>query len=145
MRIQSTRQKFPRISGRFEPTSNKFTIETLSDESKNEYPTVEGTLMDALEKRFNNDENIGAQQVNTFKQFVDAEQFDSDAVMEDIDAFGSDNNKPKSNVLQATKDNELCTSIYDYVKELKFKGNAFSTGFSFFYWSHFGAKDEERR
>eukprot|EP01084_Bolivina_argentea_P222838 377145_1 len=143
--IQSTRQKFPRISGRFQPTSNKFTIETLSDESKNEYPTVEGTLMDALEKRFNNDKDISAQQVDAFKQFVDAEEFDSDAVMEDIEAFGSENNKQKSNILQATKDNQLCTSIYDYVKELKFKGKAFSTGFSFFYWSHFGAKDEERR
>ncbi len=75
--------------------------------------------MDALEKRFNNDKDISVQQVNTFKQFVDAEEFDSDAVMEDIDAFGSDDNKQNSNVLQATKDNQLCTSIYDYVKELK--------------------------
>ncbi len=40
--IKSTRQKFPRISGRFQPTSNKFTIETRSGESKNEYSTVEG-------------------------------------------------------------------------------------------------------
>ncbi len=36
-------QDISKISGRFQPTSNKFTIDTVSNvEQKNQYSTVEG-------------------------------------------------------------------------------------------------------
>eukprot|EP01084_Bolivina_argentea_P253321 425472_1 len=39
--IESKRKKFPRFSKRFQPTSNKFTIDNVSNEQKNEHSTVE--------------------------------------------------------------------------------------------------------
>eukprot|EP01084_Bolivina_argentea_P222839 377146_1 len=131
--IESKRKKFPRFSGRFQPTSNKFTITTMSNEQKND-SIVEGTFLDALEKRLHNDENISDEQVRGFKEYVDAEEFDSDAVMEDIGDLSFDDSSANSNLLQAIKDNQLWTLIHDFTKQIKFKGSAFSTGFCFFYW-----------
>ncbi len=75
--------------------------------------------MDALEKRFSNDENISAEQVKAFKEYINTEEFDSDAIMGDIDGLQSDNNGLNSNILNATKDNELCASMHDYIKQIK--------------------------
>ncbi len=42
--IQTKRKKFPRFSGRFQPTSNKVTVATMPNEGKNEESNVEGMV-----------------------------------------------------------------------------------------------------
>ncbi len=75
--------------------------------------------MDALEKRLKNDENIDEKQINAFKQYIDAEEFDSDAVIADIQDLDSVNDVENSNIFQATTDKRTHKSLYDYIKQIQ--------------------------
>eukprot|EP01084_Bolivina_argentea_P122941 217892_1 len=112
-----------------EPLS-KFTIQTsvLFDEE---------TFMDELFEVIRKQKNISDQEVLSLTNYLDEEEFDTDALMCDISVVNPTSNRKQSNLLKDL-DNHVCAElVYSYIQEIKLKENGFNTGFIFWYWPHY--------
>ncbi len=78
-----------------------------------------GTFTDKLYKRIEEIEAIHIKQVNILSHYVDNEDYDSDAIMQDIEDIAMNKEFKESNILKASKTHQLCEFLYEYIQEYK--------------------------
>eukprot|EP01084_Bolivina_argentea_P255779 430341_1 len=115
---------------------NKFNIGVaVSNEMKND----DRTLLDAMYERLNR--KNGKEICEKVGGVLEIEEFDSDAVEEDISAVLND---PTSvSYLQNILENDCYETIQRFIVEFKLSKIGFSTGFAFYYWEYYAKPAEE--
>ena len=107
--IEAKRKKFPRFSNRFEPVTNKFAIQIVQ---KTQMKPVTGsdTFVDTVFDLFSFFEDKNAvSEAKALWVFLWTEEFDSEAMTEDMKGYKS------SNILQTIKDEQIRKIIYEHL------------------------------
>eukprot|EP01084_Bolivina_argentea_P251626 422081_1 len=124
--IQNDMIETNKFTDRYNGQNNKFTLQI--DNINNEKIVSQRTFLDAI-YTYMKRQNID---ISALKQYVDDNEFDSDALKADLQ------NVPASNISETFEsDYKGCTNLMFYlVRKMKLSNFSFSTGYKFFYWNY---------
>eukprot|EP01084_Bolivina_argentea_P307039 530646_1 len=103
--------------------------------------TTNKTDLDEMYSFIDRNKNMTRKQILTLQSFLDDNQYDSDAVQEDLDDFIE--NETTSNIYNEIKDKICLDLMMKYMRIVKLSNSSFSTGYTFFYSSWGTAADDE--
>eukprot|EP01084_Bolivina_argentea_P264636 448333_1 len=139
-KINYDREKYKDTFKRFKnenTNNNKYNIDVKNDNAQHD--DDDKTFTDKIFEYFQAN-GIKQNDLNRFYDYLCEEQYDSDAIKNDID----DDILYGSNIRNDTPANECVDLINKYIKYSQAMGNTFSTGLIFYYWPYFKVQDEKQ-
>eukprot|EP01083_Nonionella_stella_P072643 195915_1 len=112
---------------RFSPKNNKFNIANDREHHTNKNSTyLDNVLKHLLSAR------VDEMQIKEFMNFINEEQYDTDAIEQDHGI------KRKGNVSSMSTQNPTLLKHYDaFIQDTKLESSSFNIGFRFYYWSSY--------
>eukprot|EP01084_Bolivina_argentea_P097171 174697_1 len=135
--IKKKSQKY-RYRQRSSRTKNKFNIEIIANEDSQNM-SGDQTFLEEMYKRIKH--KNGAKLCDAVKDLCTANEFDSDAVQDDI--AEQLNDSKMTSYLKNNVDADCYQTIERYVVECKLSRFEFSTGFTFYYWPYYKTVEQE--
>eukprot|EP01084_Bolivina_argentea_P043419 80010_1 len=117
---------------RYRQENNKYNIQLTIDENKTKDQVEEITFIEQIYNSIEtNKDKIDANMIKSLRNFINDNEYDTDAVLNDLDDL-----KAGSNTLNYIK-NESCIDLMTtYIRNLNLSATSFSTGYIFYYWTH---------
>eukprot|EP01084_Bolivina_argentea_P090105 162418_1 len=132
--IESKRNKYDLKANTLNDSNNKFSLKVgyNEDNVKNKKETFMDSVYRHIEAK-----KVPEKIQQKFHQFIEDEEYDSDALMEDVCQ-----DEMNSNIIQNENGNDTCGKlIKEYVEYYKLCAISFSTGITWFYWTWYKNRD----
>eukprot|EP01084_Bolivina_argentea_P021975 40819_1 len=132
--IRSKRKTYGNNIDRYNQENNKYNmkIETIENNKDSEDDNDE-TVLDSIYAIIFKDNNISKDIIISFNQFCNENEYDTEAIGDDLCEFTETNNA-QSNIANLIQ-NKLCVhEIKHHIKNIKSLQTSFATGFRFIYW-----------
>eukprot|EP01084_Bolivina_argentea_P160389 279301_1 len=149
--IRSRRKKsglHQQIMERYNNQNNRYNMHVDDGHGINHNESIKGyTFLDGMARFIQFNENMTENELYILREYVVENEYDSDAVKQDLSDLYSSNGiygeSELSNIYNKIS-NKLCIELMvHYIRNIHLSTNSFSTGYIFYYWDHQRAMSEE--
>ena len=121
-----------------EALTNSVTTNDHKKDTKNKVTSFQEEILEEVRNTV-----VSTSDIEDFYEFIEEEQFDTEALNDDLKKYQDSNIMHKFGARHTRNGKGLQWILRKLLFECKQRRNAYSSGFRFFYWSHYQHREEE--